>query len=175
MRPPELKDCRIDPHSPFMSALKHMANVPVPAVVVLAVSGQNPLHYLPDRVRLPLDQQVNVVRHQAERVKIESRSFFLFSEQRKKLLTVVRRMKHILPVIAACDHMIKPNFQPRSAASSPYSGNSTRKSHICRIDPILFHSRWLRRGTVFVGGGGRNARSKALSSTAQCLPETHQK
>lgn len=35
------------------------------SVVILAVTGQQPVHDAPDVVAFPLDQQVNVIRHQA--------------------------------------------------------------------------------------------------------------
>lgn len=47
----------------LMPALKDMTHTLLFAVVVLAVTGQHSLHNVPDRFRLPLDQQVQVVRH----------------------------------------------------------------------------------------------------------------
>ena len=53
----------------LITALENMSHVLVPAVIVLAVAGQKPLHCASERLGLPLDQQVYVVGDQAISVK----------------------------------------------------------------------------------------------------------
>ena len=55
----------------LVPALKQMADLLVLTVVILAVGGQHPLHDPADGIVLHLDQEVNVVRHQAIAVEIE--------------------------------------------------------------------------------------------------------
>ena len=62
-----------------------------------------PLHDLSNRFRLPLDKQVNVVRHQAVGVKKKSQAFLLLRQQREKLPPVIARMKDVLPVVPSRD------------------------------------------------------------------------
>ncbi len=52
-----------------------------PAVVPLAVTGQHTLHYSPNRLASPLDQQMNVIGHQAVSIDEESSLLLLNCEK----------------------------------------------------------------------------------------------
>ena len=84
------------------------------SIIILAVSGQNVLHYVAHSARLPFHQKVNVVRHQAVRITVKPRSFPLFCKQRQKLQMVFGKMKHVPPVIAPHDNVIKPSLNLNS-------------------------------------------------------------
>jgi len=66
---------------------------------------------------LPLDEQMNVIRHQAIGVKMERQFGLLMSELNEKLLIVVIGPEDELAVIAASDDVIEPalNFESRLA------------------------------------------------------------
>ena len=52
----------------LVPALKDVPDVPVPPVVVSAISAENPLHDVANRRLLSLDQQVNMIGHQTVRI-----------------------------------------------------------------------------------------------------------
>lgn len=73
----------------FVSPLKNVPDFAVFSIVILAVSGQHSKHYPPDRLRLPFDQQVEVVRHQAVCIEIKAELLLLDGEQRNKLPLII--------------------------------------------------------------------------------------
>lgn len=94
-----------------------MPGLAVLAIVILAVSGEEPLHDSADGVLLPLDKQMNVIRHQAIGVKMERQFGLLMRELNKELLIIVIRPEDELAVIAPSDDVIEPalNFESRLA------------------------------------------------------------
>jgi hypothetical protein len=84
-----------------------MADVPVSAIVVLSVAGQKTVHYPPDVVSSPLYQQMNMIRHQTVRVKIEWHSLLLHGEHCHKSLMILRRMENVLAINASGDYVIE--------------------------------------------------------------------
>ena len=61
----------------FVASLKEVTDLVVLSIVILTVGGQHSLHDSTDGIVLHLDQQMNVVRHQAIGVKIEGKFRFL--------------------------------------------------------------------------------------------------
>jgi len=100
----------------LMPSLKNMSYVLVSSIVITAVSAEDSLHYLSDRLGLAFKQQMNVVGHQTVSVEKERRADLLFEEKGEKLVSVFRRMKDLLAVVASGDQMIKParNLNPKS-------------------------------------------------------------
>ena len=68
------------------------------------------MHDAVNRVRLSLNQQVNVIGHQAIRVKKVRQLVFLNFQQRKKLLIVIIAMENRLPIISSGDEVIETAF-----------------------------------------------------------------
>lgn len=101
----------------LVPALEHMPYLLVLPVIVLAVAGQHPVHDPPHRLRLPLDQQMNVVGHQAVRVDVEPKLPFPGAEQGQELVMIVGGVEDVLAVVPANDQMVKPafDFEPRSS------------------------------------------------------------
>jgi hypothetical protein len=66
-----------------------MTNLPVLAIVILAVGGQQPMHHSADCVVLRLGEQMNVIGHQAVRVKVKRQFRFLALKQAQKLEMVI--------------------------------------------------------------------------------------
>ena len=91
----------------FMPPLQQMPRPAVLAVVILCVARQHPMHDPPDIVSPPLDQQMNVIGHQAVGVQIEWQLCLLIGQQCEKLLPVLRRMKNVSPLNPSRYHMIK--------------------------------------------------------------------
>jgi hypothetical protein len=106
----------------LVPALKDMPDAPITPIVILAVSRQKPLHNAPDRFRLPFDQKMNVIRHQAIGIKIERRPLLLLRQQREEFNEIFPRMKYVLPVVAARDHMIQTTLD-----LNPQFSRHTRK------------------------------------------------
>ena len=52
----------------FASTLQKMSRPAILAIVVLRVTGQNSMHDPPNVIRHPLDQKMNMICHQTERV-----------------------------------------------------------------------------------------------------------
>jgi hypothetical protein len=102
----------------LMPSMKNMINTLVPAIVILAIPGQHPLHNVPDGLSLPLDQQVNVVRHQTVSVEEKGRAVLLFCQQREEFQKVIVTVKDVLPVIAARYYMIETALNLGSQLSS---------------------------------------------------------
>ena len=75
------------------------------------------MHYPPNIIRSALDQQMNVVRHQAIGVEVERQFVLLIADQREKLHKIPRIVEDVLPIDTTGDQMIKPalNFQPWSS------------------------------------------------------------
>jgi len=65
----------------FVTALKNVPCLSIFSVIVLAVAGQDPLHYPANRFGLPLDQKMKVVRHQAVSIEKETQLCLLDREQ----------------------------------------------------------------------------------------------
>jgi hypothetical protein len=91
----------------FMPPLKKVPDLAVFPVIILAVPGQQPVHYPPDGVRFPLDQQVHVIGHQAVGVEEERELLFLCGQKREEPGVVFRRAENVLPVVPARDNVIK--------------------------------------------------------------------
>lgn len=99
----------------LVPCLKNVSDVVVFTVIIPAVSAEDALHYAADRLRLAFEQQVNVVRHQAERVDEEWRAGFLLGDKCEKPKSILVSMENILPVISAGNNMIKAalNLDPK--------------------------------------------------------------
>jgi len=69
------------------------------------------MHNAPDCVRLPLNQQVHVIGHEAVGVKKEWQTLLLILEQCQKLLIIGRVVEDSLSIISACDYVIEATFQ----------------------------------------------------------------
>jgi hypothetical protein len=65
------------------------------------------MHDAPDCVRLPLNQQVHVIGHEAVSVEKEWKSLLLSLEERKELLIISRIVEDSLPIITPRDYMIE--------------------------------------------------------------------
>jgi hypothetical protein len=91
-----------------MAALQHMTDLSVFTIVVLTVTGQQTMHDAPDRVRLPLKQQVHVIGHEAVGVEKEWQSLLLSLEECKKLLIISRIVEDSLPIITPRDYKSYP-------------------------------------------------------------------
>lgn len=91
----------------LVSALKYVADVPVAPVVPLAVSRQHTLHYSPDRLLSPLDEQMNVIGHQAVSIDKETCLLFLSCEKREKFQVVFVVVKDILTIVTPRDDVIQ--------------------------------------------------------------------
>ena len=61
----------------FVPSLQEMPDASMSTVIILAIAGQHAVHDPPDRVRLPFDQQVHVIRHQAIGIEEERKSLLL--------------------------------------------------------------------------------------------------
>jgi hypothetical protein len=103
---------------PFIPSLKQVANLPILSIVILAVSGQQGLHDLTDRIVLHLSQQMDVIRHQAVRVEIERTLRFLVLERKQKLKIVIVRSEYAPAIIPASDDVVEPTgyFNSRLAS-----------------------------------------------------------
>ena len=98
----------------LLSPLKQVPGLSVLAIVILAVRGEEPLHDSADGVLLPLDEHMNVIRHQAIGVEIEWQLGFLLLEDAGESEVVIVRPKYLSAIIPARDDVIEPtaNFDP---------------------------------------------------------------
>lgn len=94
-----------------MAALQHVTDFSVFTIVVLTVTGQHPMHDAPDGVRLPLNQQMHVIGHEAVGVEKEWQSLLLSFQERKELLIISLIVEDSLPIITARDDVIEATFQ----------------------------------------------------------------
>jgi hypothetical protein len=85
--------------------------------VILAVRSKEPLHEPADGVPPPLDEQMNVIGHQAVSIKVERDFGLLVGELKKEFSIVVVRAENELAIVTTSDDVIKPalDFEPRSA------------------------------------------------------------
>jgi hypothetical protein len=90
-----------------MPALQQVADPKIAAIVVLTVTRQEPVHDPANRVRLSLNQQVNVISHQAVSMQKEREFSLLHREQRQELLIVRGRIEYLPAIIAASNDVIK--------------------------------------------------------------------
>ena len=60
-----------------MPALQQVADPSIPAIIVLTISGQQPMHDPANRVRLSFNQQMHVVGHQTIGIEEEREFGFL--------------------------------------------------------------------------------------------------
>src|SRR5215510_5247689 len=95
-----------------------MTDSVIAPIVVLAVSRQEPVHNSADCVRLSLNQQVDVIDHQAVSIQVEWELAFLRRQQRKKLFIVGGRIEYPLAIVAASNNVIEAtrNFSARSSS-----------------------------------------------------------
>ena len=91
----------------LVSPLEEMSHLSIFPVVVLTKTRQDAMHDAADRVRLSLDQQVHVVRHQTISVKKEWQPALLHLKQREELQVIDRVVEDNLAIIAASDQVIK--------------------------------------------------------------------
>ncbi len=70
------------------------------------------MHDPPHIIRPPLDQQMNVIGHQAVGLKIKGKLLLLPGEQLNELPIVLRRMKDVPPIHPSRRHIIKPALDP---------------------------------------------------------------
>jgi hypothetical protein len=101
----------------FMSALKDMTDMLVAAVIILAVACQHTLHDIAYRLSLSLDQQMQVIRHQAIGIEEEAGLGLLFGQKLEELSVVICGMEDVAPVIAATHDMVKPSRDLNSRLS----------------------------------------------------------
>ena len=81
----------------------------VRAVVILAVAGEHSLHDSTDWVVLHLDQQVNVVGHQAIGIQIERQLQFLLLKNAGEPEIVVVRAECLSAIVPASDDVVEPS------------------------------------------------------------------
>src|SRR6266566_1259340 len=84
-----------------------MADLPVLSIVILAVSCQQALHHSANRIVLHLCQQMNVIGHQAVRVKVKWEFRFLALQQTQKLEQVVVRSEYPLAIIPTANKVVE--------------------------------------------------------------------
>jgi hypothetical protein len=101
----------------LVTPLEQVTRLSVLAIVILAISGQESLHDPADGVILPLDQQMDVIGHQAVRIKVEGQPRFLVAELEEEFAVVVVRSKDELAIVASCDDVVEPSldFESRLA------------------------------------------------------------
>jgi hypothetical protein len=92
----------------LVASLKQVAGLSVLAIVILAVGCQQPLHDSADGVLLSLDQQMNVIGHEAVGVEVEREPGFLMSELNEESVVIIVGTEDELAVIAASDDVIEP-------------------------------------------------------------------
>ena len=80
----------------------------MPAIVILTVGSQQPMHHPANRIILHLNAQVDVIGHQAVRIKVKRAFRFLALEQAQKLEVVIVFREYPLAIVPAADEMIKP-------------------------------------------------------------------
>jgi len=90
----------------FVPPLEQMTYSLVRAVIVLAVSGEQSMHYPAYGIFSALDQQMNMIWHQAVCVQVERQLCFPRAQQQQQLPVVIVRIKDPLAIIAASDEMI---------------------------------------------------------------------
>jgi hypothetical protein len=75
------------------------------------------MHDPPHRLRPALDQEMNVVGHQAVRVDVEMKLPFPGPEQEQELVIIVGGVEDVLAVVPPYYQMVKPafDFEPRSS------------------------------------------------------------
>ena len=78
----------------FMPSLKYMPNTSIPSVIILTVTGQNPLHHASNRFGLAFDQQVNMIGHKAIGVKVKRGPLFALQAARGTLDGLLRNEKY---------------------------------------------------------------------------------
>ena len=76
------------------------------------------MHDPANRVRLSLNQQVNVISHQAVSIKEEWEFALLNRQQREKLFRVCRRIEYLATIIAASNDVIEPTCNLRARSPS---------------------------------------------------------
>jgi hypothetical protein len=129
--PDELREVRVAlAKDRFVPALENVTDPAVPAIVILSIAGEHALHYPSHIVRLPLDKQVDMVRHQAVRVKVKRQTPLLLNEQTDEPREIVRAMKNVLSAHPARNQVIKPalDLQTHSPRHGEYA-----TSKRCRI------------------------------------------
>ena len=92
-----------------------MADIVISSIVILAIARKQPVHYPSDIIRPAFDQQMNVIGHQTERIKVKRETLFLCFQQSYESLKVLNRMKNVPAVVAPRDYMIKSalDLKPR--------------------------------------------------------------
>src|SRR6185503_19715689 len=93
----------------FVAPLKHVADLFVLAIVILAVAGQHSLHDSAKGIVLHLDQEMDVIRHQAVGVEIEWQLGFLVLKDAGESEVVIVRAKDLAAIIATRDDVIEPS------------------------------------------------------------------
>ena len=115
----------------LVSALQQVTHATITAVVVLAITSQNAVHDPAHGVRLPLNQEMHMVSHQAVGIKKEWEFAFLYRQKGQKLLIVSRRIEYRPPIIAASDHVIETTLN--FGASFPGHG----RRMLAGVDPTV--------------------------------------
>src|SRR5437588_7590043 len=87
--------------------LKQMADLPVFPIVILTVSGQHAVHHPANRIVLHLCQQMNVIGHQAVRIKVKREFRFLALKKTQKLEPVVVRSEYPLAIIPTRNQVVE--------------------------------------------------------------------
>lgn len=91
----------------FVASLKEVTDLVVFSIVILTIAGLHSLHDSTDGIVLHLDQQTNVVRHQAIGVKIEGKFRLLECHNIGEAEVVSIRAEDSSTVIAARNDVIK--------------------------------------------------------------------
>src|SRR5205823_5700596 len=131
-----------------------MSRPPISTVVVLTVSRQKAMHYLPDVVRPPLDQQVDMIGHQAIRIQVKRQFLLLHRQLRNEFPMVLHRMKNIPAINPTCYNVIqttldlKSRFPGHTFPSSYHQTTIKENCENCRPDPNSSNVTQITYGSV---------------------------
>ena len=92
----------------LVATLQQVSDIAISPIVILTIPAQQPVHDPAYWILLALDQQVNVVKHEAVGIEIERKPRLLRFQQSEHLRIILVRTEDALPIVAASDYLVEP-------------------------------------------------------------------